>query len=157
MPPTCGAPPWGSARTARWCSWAGPRCRRTGWPQSPVTWGRCVPSDRKSTRLNSSHADVYTLSLHAALPISLGIRQDGSLVFVVGASLSAQRLATIARNVGAVRSIELDINASWTNFITYTHPGQGVAVPRMLTTDEHPNPYRYLQPSARDFVAVLAR
>jgi len=88
---------------------------------------------------------------------ALGIRQDGSLVFVVGASLSAHGLATIARNVGAVRAIELDINASWTNFITYTHPGQGVAVPRMLTTGEQPNPYRYLQPSARDFVAVLAR
>jgi len=27
----------------------------------------------------------------------------------------------------------------------------------MLTKDEQPNPYRYLQPSSRDFVAVLAR
>src|SRR5947209_7261702 len=27
-------------------------------------------SDRKSTRLNSSHANIYTLSLHDALPIS---------------------------------------------------------------------------------------
>jgi len=27
----------------------------------------------------------------------------------------------------------------------------------MLTNNEHPNPYRYLQPSSRDFVAVLAR
>jgi hypothetical protein len=27
----------------------------------------------------------------------------------------------------------------------------------MLTKDEHPNPYRYLQPSSRDFVAVSAR
>src|ERR1044072_9418745 len=26
--------------------------------------------DRKSTRLNSSHTDIYTLSLHDALPIS---------------------------------------------------------------------------------------
>src|ERR1035437_1514456 len=26
-------------------------------------------TDRKSTRLNSSHADIYTLSLHDALPI----------------------------------------------------------------------------------------
>jgi hypothetical protein len=30
-------------------------------------------------------------------------------------------------------------------------------VPHMLTSDEHPNPYRYLPPSARDVVAVLAR
>jgi hypothetical protein len=32
-----------------------------------------------------------------------------------------------------------------------------VAEPHMLTKDEQPNPYRYLQPSSRDFVAVLAR
>src|SRR5882672_7955477 len=36
----------------------------------------CVPAtlssvDRKSTRLNSSHTVIYTLSLHDALPISL--------------------------------------------------------------------------------------
>src|SRR3712207_902215 len=30
---------------------------------------RSSPGDRKSTRLNSSHADIYTLSLHDALPI----------------------------------------------------------------------------------------
>src|SRR5215218_3868991 len=28
-----------------------------------------LPSDRKSTRLNSSHTVIYTLSLHDALPI----------------------------------------------------------------------------------------
>src|SRR6202049_1050437 len=28
--------------------------------------------DRKSTRLNSSHTEIYTLSLHDALPISVG-------------------------------------------------------------------------------------
>ena len=87
---------------------------------------------------------------------ALGIRKDGSLVFVVGASMSVRTLANIVRGAGAVRAMELDINQSWTNFITYTHPGNGVAVPQMLTTNEHPNPYRYLQPSSRDFVAVLA-
>ena len=88
---------------------------------------------------------------------AVGIRQDGSLVFVVGASMSVKTLANIVHDAGAVRAMELDINQSWTNFITYTHPGKGVAVPRMLTNNEHPNPYRYLQPSSRDFVAVLAR
>src|SRR5215469_13249690 len=34
--------------------------------------GRRSPSDRKSTRLNSSHVEIYTLSLHDALPISGG-------------------------------------------------------------------------------------
>src|SRR5476649_104677 len=31
----------------------------------------CSSSDRKSTRLNSSHTVIYTLSLHDALPICL--------------------------------------------------------------------------------------
>src|SRR5947209_1923268 len=31
----------------------------------------CDGKDRKSTRLNSSHANIYTLSLHDALPISV--------------------------------------------------------------------------------------
>src|SRR5476649_1220285 len=33
----------------------------------PVAVGSC--RDRKSTRLNSSHTEIYTLSLHDALPI----------------------------------------------------------------------------------------
>src|SRR5882672_2643517 len=31
--------------------------------------GRSPRQDRKSTRLNSSHTEIYTLSLHDALPI----------------------------------------------------------------------------------------
>src|ERR1035437_121037 len=35
-----------------------------------VGWSVVVPTlDRKSTRLNSSHTEIYTLSLHDALPI----------------------------------------------------------------------------------------
>src|SRR5215204_5150663 len=32
-----------------------------------------LSGDRKSTRLNSSHTEIYTLSLHDALPISLDV------------------------------------------------------------------------------------
>jgi hypothetical protein len=88
---------------------------------------------------------------------ALGVRRDGSLVFVVGASMSVPTLANIVHAAGAVSAMELDINKAWTNFMTYTHPSAGVAVPHMLTKDAHPNPYRYLQPSSRDFVAVSAR
>src|SRR5882672_6571980 len=35
-----------------------------------VLGGGLSPTDRKSTRLNSSHTVIYTLSLHDALPIS---------------------------------------------------------------------------------------
>src|SRR5476649_303126 len=33
---------------------------------------RAQTGDRKSTRLNSSHTEIYTLSLHDALPIFVG-------------------------------------------------------------------------------------
>src|SRR5471032_1694709 len=36
----------------------------SNWPRNSST-----SSDRKSTRLNSSHITIYTLSLHDALPI----------------------------------------------------------------------------------------
>lgn len=88
---------------------------------------------------------------------AVGVRGDGSVVFVVGASMSVPTLAKIVHDAGAVSAMELDINKAWTNFITYSHPSAGVAVPQMLTKDAHPNPYRYLQPSSRDFVAVHAR
>src|SRR3712207_2884538 len=39
------------------------------WPAPPAPAGQW--RDRKSTRLNSSHAKIYTLSLHDALPISV--------------------------------------------------------------------------------------
>ncbi|HEX8972066.1 phosphodiester glycosidase family protein [Oryzihumus sp.] len=88
---------------------------------------------------------------------AVGVRADGSVVVVVGASLSVRSLATLVRDAGAVRAMELDINTSWTNFMTYTHPSPGTAVPHMLTSDERPRPDRYLYPSSRDFVSVVAR
>src|SRR5476649_184983 len=55
---------------------------------------RCLPSiaslDRKSTRLNSSHTVIYTLSLHDALPISFEVRQLG--VALVEHEILDQRL-----------------------------------------------------------------
>jgi hypothetical protein len=88
---------------------------------------------------------------------AVGVRADGTVVFVVGPALSVRTLAQIAQEAGAVRAMELDINQDWTNFITYTHPSSTKAVPHMLTPDEHPNPWRYLQPSTRDFVSVMGR
>src|SRR5476649_1306964 len=38
-----------------------------------------VNVDRKSTRLNSSHTEIYTLSLHDALPISRSPMASASL------------------------------------------------------------------------------
>src|ERR1035437_2130251 len=57
--------------------------RARQWPEPSESWEKCIKPcatraswtpptsiDRKSTRLNSSHANIYTLSLHYALPIS---------------------------------------------------------------------------------------
>src|ERR687893_646221 len=68
-----------------------------------------VPSDRKSTRLNSSHTEIYTLSLHDALPISAEAgRPDGQVLAaeVVGEDLLDDLGAGRGAAGGAVRSEE---------------------------------------------------
>src|SRR5476649_2635216 len=55
---------------------AAPRIRRSSsCPMVTMSrpWNRIWPADRKSTRLNSSHTEIYTLSLHDALPICHGL------------------------------------------------------------------------------------
>ncbi len=87
----------------------------------------------------------------------IGTRSDGSVVFAVGPAMSVASLAAVLADAGATEAMELDINKDWTNYLTYTHPSAGSAVPHKLLSTMVPNPYRYLQPSSRDFVAVLPR
>src|SRR5476649_2094655 len=44
------------------------RCKRR-LRSAAIASASAIVSDRKSTRLNSSHTEIYTLSLHDALPI----------------------------------------------------------------------------------------
>src|ERR671926_229695 len=66
-------------------------------------------SDRKSTRLNSSHTEIYTLSLHDALPISDGVdevlraQQQRELAEV---HLGDEDLVVAPEDVAEVRSEE---------------------------------------------------
>lgn len=89
---------------------------------------------------------------------AIGVRADGSIIFVVGPAMDIQSLANVLHDAGAVTAMQLDINPDWTNYITYTHPSPGAAVPTVLPP---PNPNvqanRYLQPSSRDFVSVMPR
>src|SRR5690348_14204028 len=104
-----------STSCSRWRSWPRPRppspprsgcCSRSTagprWPRpspptsssSPSSW---APSDRKSTRLNSSHPSisyVYTLSLHDALPIFLNC--FCFIIIVVFSSLQFDQLLALA-------------------------------------------------------------
>ena len=64
-------------------------------------------------------------------------------------------LASIMIHAGAVRAMELDINAEWPSFITYTGPhaaGAANILPGMAQSPE-----RYLTPDDRDFFAVYLR
>src|ERR1035437_6273239 len=45
------------------------RVAAVAFDKDPSFKARTLRGDRKSTRLNSSHAEIYTLSLHDALPI----------------------------------------------------------------------------------------
>src|SRR5476649_2697205 len=55
------------------------RRRAAGIPTA-VNPGCPVAGDRKSTRLNSSHTEIYTLSLHDALPICRQARGTNVIV-----------------------------------------------------------------------------
>lgn len=88
----------------------------------------------------------------------IGIRADGSVVFVVGPAMNIASLAGVLHDAGAVNAMQLDINPDWTNYITYTHPSPGTATPSVLPPpNSSVRANRYLQPSSRDFVAVLPR
>lgn len=87
---------------------------------------------------------------------AVGVRPDGSVLFVLGPAMNIQSLANVMHAAGAVTAMELDINRDWTSFITYTHPN-GKVIPSKLTAAQVASAYRYLQPSSRDFVAVTPR
>jgi Phosphodiester glycosidase len=119
-----------------------------------------VDGGRLSGQVDSSNTRAWGVTVGNGAFVwrsAVGIRSDGSLVFVAGNALSVASLGRIMQDAGAVRAMELDINRDWTSFMTYTHEPHGVVSPRLLTPDEHPNPYRYLSPSSRDFVAVYRR
>lgn len=86
----------------------------------------------------------------------VGVRNDGTVVFVGGPALSIQSLAELLKRAGCVRAMELDINKAWVNFMTY-HQDNGQTIGTMFTASDEPLPDRYLTPSNRDFVALYTR
>ena len=64
-------------------------------------------------------------------------------------------LAQILVHAGAVRAMELDINAEWPSFNSYGRRGGGD--PRQLVPNTQQSATRYLVPDDRDFFAVYRR
>src|ERR1035437_5332423 len=84
-----------------------------GLPSMVIQWelslasNRTIASDgalpdRKSTRLNSSHAKIYTLPLHDALPI-----------YDAGGDRTLRRLAVHGHPVGIILGVEQDNRIRW--------------------------------------------
>ena len=90
----------------------------------------------------------------------IGVTPSGALVYVARPGLSVQSLADILIHAGAERAMELDINSTWVDFVSF-RPLRGDAPGARNGSKLLPgmggDPGRYLGPSTRDFFAVLAR
>jgi Phosphodiester glycosidase len=85
----------------------------------------------------------------------IGVDKHGNLLYAVANYQTVSTLAHTLKRAGAVRALELDINADWVSFITYRHPG--AADPSNILPGMVRPPTRYLTPDDRDFFAIYSR
>jgi hypothetical protein len=85
----------------------------------------------------------------------VGVDRHGNLIYAAADYQTAPSLAAILVHAGAVRAMELDINAEWPSFITYGRGGVGNAA-KLVPNVQQPAS-RYLVPDDRDFFAVYRR
>jgi hypothetical protein len=91
---------------------------------------------------------------------AVGVDAGGNLIYAGGPALSPAGLADVLIAAGCVRAMELDINPQWVSFSTYAPvplaaPDQVQGTP--LLTGMNYGPTHWLEPSARDFLAVFIR
>jgi hypothetical protein len=112
-----------------------------------VSGGRANP--------NLSDGPVWGATLGNAIRVwrsGVGIDSRGNLIYVAADYQTVGTLADILIRAGAVRAIELDINAEWPTFITYARGG-GRDPSKLVPNTQQPVT-RYLVPDDRDFFAV---
>jgi hypothetical protein len=85
----------------------------------------------------------------------LGIDRRGNLIYAAADYQTVGSLARLLIRAGAVRAVELDINAEWPSFIVYASRNAGNPV-KIVPNWQQPAT-RYLVPDDRDFFAVVAR
>ena len=86
---------------------------------------------------------------------AVGVDRYGNLIYAAADYQTVASLAAIMLHAGAVRAMQLDINAYWPSFITYKGAGALGAtnlLPGMVRSTQ-----RYLTPDDRDFFAVYVR
>jgi hypothetical protein len=84
---------------------------------------------------------------------AVGIRADGTMVYVIGDAMSAKSLGDVLVRAGAQRAILLDMNAAYANGFLYG-PYKGG---RKIDSASTRSPERFWLPSERDFIAVYAK
>jgi hypothetical protein len=84
-----------------------------------------------------------------------GVDARGNIIYAAADNQTASSLAQILQRAGAVRAMELDINAEWVTFNFYGSAGANN--PSKLLPDMTRDVSRYLTPDDRDFFAVYAR
>src|SRR5476649_1832565 len=87
------------------------RSARPPMPLPRAAWfrSRCQLRDRKSTRLNSSHTEIYTLSLHDALPICVIVSTASVAAYdgqIGQAAYAASKGGVVSLTLPAARSEE---------------------------------------------------
>jgi hypothetical protein len=139
-------------------------------------WGRDVlmSSNVKSVRQNldllvdggavnptcssdSSPIWGYTVGNNAFVPrTAIGVRADGSLIFINSPAVSVCSLAQLLKSAGVQRGMELDINYDWSIGCYFTH-NAGVVQSHLSRPDQSKGPDHYFSAQSRDFVAFYLR
>ena len=85
----------------------------------------------------------------------LGVRGDGSLVYVQGPQLTPASLAALLVRAGTVSGMTLDINPMWPLFTFVRRTGAGAFMDKITSTMTE-GAGTFTSPSNRDFIAVLS-
>ncbi len=104
---------------------------------------------------NLSDGRVWGATLGNAIRVwrsGVGVDRRGNLIYAAADYQTVGTLAEILLRAGAVRAVELDINAEWPSFMTYARGGG--RNPSKLVPNAQQSPTRYLVPDDRDFFAV---
>jgi Phosphodiester glycosidase len=106
---------------------------------------------------DSSPTWGYTVGNDAYVPrTALGVRKDGSLIFINSPAVSVCSLGQLLKSAGVQRGMELDINYDWSIGYYFTHDG-GQVQSHMSRTTQSKGPDHYFSPQSRDFVAFYLR
>jgi len=115
-----------------------------------------VSGGKPNPNLSDGPAWGYTLGNAIRVWRSgLGIDKHGNLIYAAADYQTVSTLADILIRAGAVRALELDINAEWPSFISYGH--FGARDPTKLVPNGQQPSTRYLVPDDRDFFALYRR